>query len=260
MTATVDPGQPHRGLVEVSLGRTRLARAGLLGIAVGRFPGDDQTPTVEHYARGPDLVTSYKESPHRPVCIDARWRAASATASEKFTVALELVVSARTQLSDSRAELAVQSRLPASETLRLVDAESAGYHRLAPSPRAATVVQPLDGPGCVVFRLPSVPLSYAEMVHPVDFQHDELWGSPEDDPTVRLAHRLFTEPFDAGRPHEAGAHGSVGGTGPPRAQRLEKGVILRARVRGIWLPRNRDTQVAAECYNDFAAAEPPLSA
>jgi hypothetical protein len=39
---------------------------------------------------------------------------------------------------------------------------------------------------------------------------------------------------------------------------LEKGVMLRARVRGVFLPRRQDESLAAECHAAFAAAEPPL--
>ena len=62
----------------------------------------------------------------------------------------------------------------------------------------------------------------------------QLLGRPEDVGTLRVSHQLFSE-------------------------RLEKGVILRARLRGVFLPRQRDTRVAAACYTAFAAAEPPLA-
>jgi hypothetical protein len=40
---------------------------------------------------------------------------------------------------------------------------------------------------------------------------------------------------------------------------LEKGVILRARLRGEFLPRERDADLAAEAYRQFLAAPPPLT-
>ena len=39
---------------------------------------------------------------------------------------------------------------------------------------------------------------------------------------------------------------------------LEKGVILRARVRSVFLARRGDTAAAAQCYAAFATADPPL--
>jgi hypothetical protein len=70
------------------------------------------------------------------------------------------------------------------------------------------------------------------MVHPADFHRDEVHAlTPEG--RVRIEHHLF-------------------------AQALEKGVLLRARVRGVFLARDGDLQLAAEVYRAFAAAEPPL--
>jgi hypothetical protein len=43
------------------------------------------------------------------------------------------------------------------------------------------------------------------------------------------------------------------------SQQLEKGVILRARVRGTWLPADRDESLAAASYRNFAALDPPLT-
>jgi hypothetical protein len=54
------------------------------------------------------------------------------------------------------------------------------------------------------------------------------------DAALRLRHRLLWQP-------------------------LEKGVILRARVRGIFLPRQDDMRIAAACYRQFVVADPPLA-
>ena len=96
-------------------------------------------------------------------------------------------------------------------------------------------LKPADGPGCVVWRLTGSELSYAEIIHPADFHHDEVqWAAPAGSARVRLGHRLFPES-------------------------LEKGVILR-RVRGIFSSRQNDLEIAAAAYAAFAAAEPPLDA
>ena len=233
LTATIDLGQPHKGLVDVHLGADRLAGGQLLGIAAASFPLSEETSWDETHTRGSDLVATCKGSAGRRVQIDALWRAVSPKPSESFIAAVELVVSVQTHLPESRPELAVRSKLSATETLRLVDAGPAGYRPVAASPGAPAVMQPGDGTGCLLLRLPGVELSYAEMAHPADFQHDELTGGAEGDGTTSVSHRLFFG-------------------------RLEKGVILRGRVRGIFLPRERDTQIAAECYTAFADAKPPL--
>jgi hypothetical protein len=71
------------------------------------------------------------------------------------------------------------------------------------------------------------------MVHPADFQRDELEWDGRYGGVWRVAHRLF-------------------------CTNLEKGVILRARVRGVFFARQGDVAAAAECYAAFAAADPPL--
>ena len=43
------------------------------------------------------------------------------------------------------------------------------------------------------------------------------------------------------------------------AERLEKGVILRSRIRGLFVPRDHDTELAQSEYRRFAASEPPLT-
>jgi hypothetical protein len=93
----------------------------------------------------------------------------------------------------------------------------------------------LAAPGeiaCFIFRLAGSQSSYVEMVHPADFNESMLRRSPSGE--TELSHRLF-------------------------AGRLEKGVILRSRIRAIFVPRDSDAALARACYADFAAAEPVLT-
>jgi hypothetical protein len=71
------------------------------------------------------------------------------------------------------------------------------------------------------------------MVHPADFCRDELTHETGQNPRLRACHRLFAAP-------------------------LEKGVLLRGRVRGIFVPRIDDLAIAAAAYTRFAAEEPLL--
>jgi hypothetical protein len=86
--------------------------------------------------------------------------------------------------------------------------------------------------GCAVLFRPSVwQVSYLEMIQPSDRAGREL-TLIESLPGVRW--RLFPES-------------------------LEKGVIRRGRVRGLFVPRANDIEIAAQCYEAFLAAPPPLS-
>jgi len=73
------------------------------------------------------------------------------------------------------------------------------------------------------------------MVHPADFSGSELTEDDSAGGHVAIRHRLFV-------------------------QRLEKGVLLRARVRGLLLAREADVELAAATYRSFAGLGPPLGA
>lgn len=231
--ARVDLARPAGGLFDVRAAGMMFPEARFLGIDMPSFTPGDAESLAERHARGPDLVAAYEQSPSWPVWTGVLWRAVAAAGPHGFPAAIELWVSVTTELLDSRPGLAVQTVLPAAEVLRLVDPDSARFEPCTPTPDSARRVEPGGGPGCLVFRPAGSDVSYAEMVHPADFRISELSRSTDPSAAVQVRHRLFCEP-------------------------LEKGVILRARVRGTFLPRNDDTETAAECYAAFARAEPPL--
>jgi hypothetical protein len=175
------------------------------------------------------LILAYEPSSHPPLRLDALWRATVPAADDRFLAALDLIISVRTQSLDIQPESRVQSILPQSDVLRLHSVER-GFIPLALPAKTPLTIAPDRGVGCLLFRITGTELSYCEMIHPADFQSDEVSRSN----TICLAHRLFSA-------------------------RLEKGVILRARVRGVILNRLGDAEMATQCYAAFAAAEPPLS-
>ena len=233
LSASLNLLWPQQGLTEIGCQTVRLSDARLLAMMIAPSPTEDLGTLAERYVRGADLVAVYEESATRPVRVDAMWRAMTPVQGEPLVTALDLIVSVRTRSLDTRPDLHVQTVVPADEVLRLTGAAGFVHQRLPLPDEKPLVLQPHDGPGCLLFRLPGSALSYAEMVHPVDFQRDELSGSRQGDRMTRLQHCLF-------------------------ASRLEKGVLLRARVRAVFLPRRQDCGLAAECYAAFAAAEPPL--
>ena len=85
--------------------------------------------------------------------------------------------------------------------------------------------------GCLLVR--SERWIYAEFVHPADLRRDEVSTVGNGATLTRARRHLF----------------------PPDS--LEKGVILRARARGLFLSPNAPTTIEA-CYKDFIAADPPL--
>jgi hypothetical protein len=230
----MDSSRPDRGLTGLQAAGHRLAGE-WLGLDWPAAEGDQHGELVDVYHRGTDLVAAYRESAARPVRVDAMWRVVPWPNATAVVAVADLIVSVRTELLESRPELTVRSSIPSREILRLASTDSGQF---APVPNVATVPLVVNrdaGPGCLVFRFPEIGLSYGEMVHPADFERSNLKRATAHDAAIEVRHRLF-------------------------AERLEKGVILRARVRGVWVDGAEDTRQVAACYAAFAAAEPPLGA
>ncbi len=75
---------------------------------------------------------------------------------------------------------------------------------------------------------------YAEFIHPADLRKDE----PANERKFRMACRLHRRLF--------------------QTETLEKGVILRARLRGLFFPVGVEPAVMEACYGEFIASDPPL--
>jgi hypothetical protein len=233
--ATANLAQPHNGLTNVSIAGQLFPVARLLGLVASSTAATACDLPTEHYVRGADLIASYEEAGQWPIRVDCLWRATAPVATERFLAALDLVVSVRADAVDSHPELAVSSVVPANEVLRLQSRGPDGWAPLCLTTATPATIGPDSGTGCLLFRTPGFDLSYVEMVHPADFQCDEFLPDESRGDMVCIAHRLFRT-------------------------NLEKGVILRARVRGIFLKRFDDMKIAAQCYADFAGADPPLGA
>jgi hypothetical protein len=231
--ATFDATRPASGLTRIAVPGGQMLDAMLLGLEMPLHrPGDAET-LLECYAHGMDLVTTYKESAGRPLRVDAVWRAIRPTPGESFLAAVDLIVSVRTDLLESWPGVVVQSILRGTKASRLRALDPPRSTPLTLPADGPLILEPADGPGCILWELPAAELSYAEMIHPADFHCDEAAREASAGGMTRLRHRLFPEA-------------------------LEKGVILRARVRGVFLSRQDDSRVAAACYAALAAAEPPL--
>jgi hypothetical protein len=88
--------------------------------------------------------------------------------------------------------------------------------------------------GCLV-RPPDPQMpSYLELLHPADFQSLQIEISRGQPGLALLTQTLF-------------------------GNDLEKGVILRGRLRGAWLPRERDVELAAAIQREFVAEAPSLT-
>ena len=225
--------RPADGVGLRSVGATTVAGFQLLGPNLPKIENAAELGArLDAYTRCGDLVGIYAPVEEHPFRSQAYWRLGSheltargATAFE----AIELVASKQTDLLDSRPNLTVTSTLPVSSAWQL-KTEQGEFAEIELS--HAITVSARDGLSCFVFRLPGEQFCYAEIVYPLDFDTTEI--APIAAGRVSLKHHLF-------------------------AHRLEKGVILRARVLGLILPREGDLQTAAFHYASFAASDPPLT-
>src|SRR5690606_14088064 len=88
--------------------------------------------------------------------------------------------------------------------------------------------------GCFIARPSGSQFSYVEIVHPVDYTASDITLGDSVPPRVRIVHQFFRT-------------------------RLEKGVILRARMRAAIVARSGDEAIASDAYGHFATMEPPLT-
>lgn len=219
--ASLDLAHAAAGLVQWRFGKRPREGYQLLGVQV------PEGRPAEAYARGSDLVVTFPETPLDPLRVQVYWRADPATA------AIDVQVSVQTGLLDSHPELATESQVPAGEVLRLMNAEGAEFEPLALDAGGTVSLPRAPGTHCLLFRPAGSEWSYAEMLHPSDYRRDVL-STASDGRAVRLVRSLF-------------------------AMFLEKGVLLRSRSRGLFVPRHDDARRAAEAYGAFLATEPPLT-
>jgi hypothetical protein len=227
MRGAIDLLKPEQGL------QLRLREYAVDAMSVGlpSVSASQASTVLDAWVRGGDLVATYAENENRRTRGQVYWRAHEfAHGNERFP-AIDLIASVQTSLLDSDPGLTVRSRVAAQKVLLLTDIDSG---RTAPLDWGAADTVRLAAPtriACCIFQLDGKS-SYVEMVHPADFNESELRRSRNSE--IELSNSLFPG-------------------------RLEKGVILRSRIRAIFVPTDIDARLASACYADFAASEPILT-
>ncbi|HEV3415788.1 MAG TPA: hypothetical protein VG056_03225 [Pirellulales bacterium] len=233
----IDLLNPSAGVRCLEVRGMALHDAALFCVMLPQSSSAGGTP-VDFFSRGNDLVAVYGEAREHPFRAQIYWRLLPSLqfeAADKKTqpiAALELILSIQTSLLDSDPALMVETALAANEVSQLAGIDDCRLVDLIVSGLPERADAKL-GAGCFVFRPVSAGSIYIEMVHPADFRQSTLERVEQNGP-VRLSHRLF-------------------------AERLEKGVILRSRIRGI-IAADANPAAIARSYQEFAASDPPLTA
>jgi hypothetical protein len=240
LRAEVDLLNPASGVKIPAAEGTIVSGAILFRVALPHSTGDS---VVDFFARGNDVVATYSETAEHPFRAQIYWRSVPSAITQcsgrsldrttQTFAALELILSIQTNLLDADPTLTVETDLSAIQASQLVDSQTECLTDLHVVDSPA-VLSPASGLGCFHFRLADSPLTYTEMVHPADFHRSTLERSAADSNELRLSHQLFP-------------------------QRLEKGVILRSRIRGLFMPAETEPAVLVRAYQDFATSDPPLT-
>jgi hypothetical protein len=234
LVAELDLNQPDQGLHGIVFRGQVLEGQRIAAVELAKGRGYEP-PLADAYVRGDDLVATYAPSEKCPLRVQAYWRALPLDQVPSGATGLDLEVSVQTPEWLVAAELAAVTQFQAGKTLRLTHQDGPRWQEAIPTARGSLALLPADGPGCLLFCRGRGGPAYLEMIHPADFHHDELSLTADASPDqVRLAHQLF-------------------------GQGLEKGVILRARVRGMWLAEDLSEASADAAYREFVAARLPLT-
>jgi hypothetical protein len=187
-------------------------------------------PLADAYVRGADLVASYVPTDGWPFSPQIYWRVNPSDDVEQLN-SLSLLVSVQTHLLDTWPRISIESQLRSSEVLLVSAHANGGTDSRAISP-GNHVFNPGTSAGCILHRPVGNDFSYAEIIPASDFRELRLnWSA---DGLSHIAWLLF-------------------------ADFLEKGVIWRARLQSLLLPRGADVELATACCRAIDQRPLPLT-
>lgn len=182
---------------------------------------------VEAYVRKEDLVINYGGRKMLPFDLQVYWRRQSYPAQADFN-ALEWILAVQTDCLDIQSQLVTSTTgLAASEIFHL-PLESA---KTVEPVESDSELCAAESTGCVLVRLGE--MSYIELIHPQDFLALQVVRS-EATSAFAMNRTIFDCP-------------------------LEKGVIVRARLRGLCVPRAEDVAMLRDAYQRFIHDALPLT-
>jgi|tagenome__1003787_1003787.scaffolds.fasta_scaffold20922815_3 hypothetical protein len=219
-SAAVDAAKPQAGLRHQSLDHGQ-SRCSFLCVSRESTHSSSLAwplPVVEAYVRGDDCVACYGPTDNWPYSPQLYWHANTLSEVERSLTSMSLLVSVQTHLLDTLPRIVVTSQFPSGETHFIATGENEGAEIVPIESDCA--LHPTGAVSCTLHRHRSAPVSYAQIVAATDFRQLRFDRDPVNHMSAKW--ELF-------------------------ADFLEKGVIRRARVHGVLLPRENDIELALEC-------------
>lgn len=209
LTGRVDVSHPERGVRNLCVGSNAIAGELLATSWIAEGSIGWPTRLADAYVRGGDLVANYGQLPNWPFAPQIYWRSEQGADSSDL-VGIDRGASSSLSLLVSIQTDSLDSRPQIRVSTQLPTDE---VIRVEQGESSRSVL-----PTCYLWRLPGDEWSYAEIVPASDFRD------------VSIEHA------EAGL---ASVHWDL------FAEFLEKGVICRARIQSVILPRERDLDFAA---------------
>ncbi len=220
----LDLGQPEHGF---NLGGPQQRPLRLLCFRNASPESPMATENSDAYVRHDDLVINYGGNGALPFHLQIYWGRRSYPASVDCN-GLEWTLAMQTALPDYRSQLLTSTTGFGAPELLHLPASDAKEAKLIESTSTFCAA---ESTGCILVRLGE--FSYLELVHPQDFISAEVvWTGEESDFSINRT------VFDC---------------------MLEKGVIVRARLFGLCVPRDNDVAILRAAYQAFITRELPLT-
>ena len=234
-SAVLDIALPTQGLQELSFAGERLPSGALLGMswATGLNPLSE---IRDHYTSENSLVVRYADPGKDSHQMQLRWQFVHPQ-QDLPRGAVELVISLEASLLMQLPKWRTISRVSMRPVYGFGGEVSQTWQALSTSSTPEGEKSSPEEADCrmILCRFPGQDLSYVEMIHPRD-----------------PALSIFTDP-------KPGSEETICWGMQMAGDYLEKGVILRRRVRGVFLPAEQDEILAQEAYQQFLDLAPPLN-
>lgn len=238
--AQVDLRFPQRGIHKLVIDGRELTGASVLGIALDNAPLDaseeiepeqiEPEQIADCYVRGRDLVVTYDQTNQRPNQTQLYWRILDL---DPAICGFELIYSLQTSLWETEPVASLRTVVPASSVRYLRKRDDAKFDELNLSAKQDSP-RTTNSAFAAIIRPANCDLSYIELLDPTEHGNSRFRFAAAGEASVRLNYEIY-------------------------ADRLEKGVIRRGRIRGLFVTRANDEPSALACLEQLTNAAPPLT-